>query len=311
MLRDADTAMYKAKVNGKARYALFDAVLHTEVSHRLRLERDLRRALGGGQLSVAYQPIFDLGRRRITGFEAFARWNHRELGPISPHLVHRDRRRGRPDRPAHRFRAAHRVPAAARVAAARRRRSPSSTMHVNVSGNDLAHPGLVARVTGSARRAQLQPRHLTLELTENILMQRLEAALPTLHELRRLGVGLSLDDFGTGYSSLRHLSTLPVNSLEDRPRLRPRACSAAPTKPPCCAPSSCSATSLGKSIIAEGIESRRQLEQLRKMGCTAGQGYYLARPLAAERVDRMLDALVAKALAATGQPGVQPGLVLH
>ena len=84
MLRDADAAMYKAKVNGRARYALFDTLLQAEVSHRARLERDLRSALAAGELSVAYQPIFDLESRRITGFEALARWNHPELGAISP-----------------------------------------------------------------------------------------------------------------------------------------------------------------------------------------------------------------------------------
>ena len=132
------------------------------------------------------------------------------------------------------------------------------TMHVNVSGNDVAHPGLVARVNAALVEARLQPQHLTLELTENILMQRLEAALPTLTELRRLGVGLSVDDFGTGYSSLRHLSTLPVNSLKiDRAfvaEMQRGSNEAAVVRAIVLL-----GNSLGKSIIAEGIETAEQL----------------------------------------------------
>jgi diguanylate cyclase (GGDEF)-like protein/PAS domain S-box-containing protein len=309
MLRDADTAMYKAKVNGKARYELFDGMLHTEVSHRLRLEGDLRRALAGRQLCVAYQPIFDLASRRITGFEAFARWTHPEFGPISPISFIAIAEEAGMIVPLTDFM----LRTACRQLRAWQLRDASCvewSMHVNVSGNDLAHPGLAARVTAALTDAQLKPRHLTLELTENTIMQRLEAALPTLTKLRNLGVGLSLDNFGTGYSSLRHLPTLPVHSLKiDRGfvnEMQRRVDQTALLRAIVLL-----GNSLGKSVIAGGIETSAQLEQLRKMGCTAGQGYYLARPLAAERVDRMLDALVAKAQAAPGQPGVQPGLVLH
>ncbi len=131
-------------------------------------------------------------------------------------------------------------------------------MHVNVSGNDVAHPGFVARVTAALVEARLDPQHLTLELTENILMQRLEAARPTLTELRRLGICLSVDDFGTGYSSLQHLSKLPVNSLKiDRAfvaDLEHSADDAAVVQAIVLL-----GRSLGKSIIAEGIETEAQL----------------------------------------------------
>jgi len=309
MLRDADTAMYKAKVNGKARYALFDALLHTEVSHRLRLERDLRDALAAGELSVAYQPIFDLGRRRVTGFEALARWNHPELGPISPLSF---------------------IPIAEDAGlilaltdfmlrtACRQLREwqlrdeafGELDVHVNISGNDVAHPGLVSRVAAALAEAKLQPRHLTLELTENVLVQRLETSLPTLGELRRQGIGLSLDDFGTGYSSLRHLSTLPVNTLKIDPGfvhgLQRGANEAAVLRAMVLL-----GTSLGKSIIAEGIETAEQMEQLRQMGCPAGQGVHLARPLAPAVVGRMLAALRDKEQAARARPEVRPGALLH
>ena len=309
MLRDADTAMYKAKTGGKARYALFDTVLHTEVSHRLRLEGELRRALADEQLSVAYQPLLELASGRVTGFEALARWNHPELGAISPMTfiaVAED--------------AGLIIPLTdfmLRSACKQLREWQLSdekfahlNMHVNVSGNDIAHACFVARVNAAIVEARLQPQHLTLELTENILMERLEAALPMLTELRRLGVGLSVDDFGTGYSSLRHLSSLPVNSLKiDRAfvaDLQRGSNEAAVVRAIILL-----GNSLGKSIIAEGIETAEEMEQLRRMGCSAGQGFHLSRPLAAELIDRMLAGLAAQAHATPGLQRFERPALFH
>ena len=309
MLRDADTAMYKAKTAGKARYALFDTALHTEVAHRLRLEGDLRRALAAGQLSVAYQPLFDLNTERICGFEALARWDHPELGLISPLTfigVAED--------------AGLMVTLTDFIlrSACRQLREwqqrdacyANLIMNVNVSGNDVAHPGFVARVTAALVDARLQPQHLTLELTENILMKRLEAALPMLKELRRLGVGLSVDDFGTGYSSLQHLSSLPVNSLKiDRgfiAQLHSGSNEAAVVRAVILL-----GKSLGKAIIAEGIETEEQLEQLREMGCEVGQGYHLSRPLPAESIDKMLRSMAAPAAPAPAMRHSERAALLH
>ena len=217
MLRDADIAMYKAKAAGKARYALFDGALHTEVAQRLRLEGDLRRALAADGLSVAYQPLFDLASGRVTGFEALARWNHPELGPVSPlsfigvaeeaglittltdFMLRNACRQGR---------------------AWQLRGDPYADLniHVNVSGNDISHPGFVARVSAALAESQLAPRCLTLELTENILMERLEAAMPTLTELRRLGVRLSVDDFGRRL----FVAAAPVEAAGQQPEGRPQ-----------------------------------------------------------------------------------------
>ena len=309
MLRDADTAMYKAKTNGKARYALFDASLHTEVSHRLRIEGDLRRALAAGQLAVAYQPVFDLASQRITGFEALARWNHPELGEISPvafievaedaglMVALTDFVLSNACQHLRRWQARHEVFA-------------ELNMHVNVSGNDIAHPGLVARIETALAAARLQPHHLTLELTENILMARLEGALPMLTELRRKGVGLSVDDFGTGYSSLRHLSSLPVDSLKiDRAfvaDLHRGSNEAAVVRAIVLL-----GNSLGKSIIAEGIETPSQMDQLLQMGCTAGQGFHLSRPLAPELIDDLLDALAEQVASAPPQLHFENSMLLH
>jgi len=290
MLRDADIAMYKAKSGGKSRYALFDSALHTEVAYRLRLEGELRRALVAKQLSVAYQPLFDLRSGALTGFEALARWEHPELGTIAPGSFIAIAEEAGLMLPLTDFV----LRSACRQLRQWQQRSElfaEFQMHVNVSGNDIAHPGFVARVTTALAESRMQSRHLTLELTENILMQRLEAAMPMLSELRRLGVALSVDDFGTGYSSLLHLSALPVNSLKiDRGFVADL--SRGSNGEAIVRSILLLGSSLGKAIIAEGVETADQADHLRSMGCATGQGYHLSRPLAAELVDKMLDGLV-------------------
>ena len=309
MLRDADTAMYKAKAAGKARYALFDAALHTEVAHRMHLENELRHALANGHLSVNYQPLFELATGRVTGFEALARWNHAELGVVSPATFIPIAEDAGLMLPLTDFvlRAACRQ---LRQWQSRDARFDDLDMHVNVSGADVANPSLVMRVSTAILEANLQARHLTLELTENILMTRLEAALPTLTELRRLGVGLSIDDFGTGYTSLRHLSTLPVNNLKiDRAfvaDMQRGSNEAAVVRGIVLL-----GESLGKSIIAEGIETTEQLELLQEMGCKVGQGFHLSRALASELVDAMLEGLVAQTHEPLAPKVFEHAAVLH
>jgi diguanylate cyclase (GGDEF)-like protein/PAS domain S-box-containing protein len=287
VLRDADTAMYKAKAAGKARYALFDASLHTEVAARLRLEGDLRRAIDEGQLTVAYQPMFELRSGRLAGFEALARWQHATEGDISPAAF---------------------IPVAEETGlivklsdfvlhcachqlSAWQKLDPSLAdlrINVNISSNDIAHRAFVARVTKALVESGLQPHQLTLELTENILATRLEAAMPLLDELRRLGVGLAIDDFGTGYSSLSHLSTLPIDTLKiDKSfvqRLRTGSNEAAVVRAVVLLGSS-----LGKSVVAEGIETASQYGQLQEIGCAFGQGYHLARPLTPDRARALIE----------------------
>jgi diguanylate cyclase (GGDEF)-like protein len=310
VLRDADIAMYKAKANGKARYALFDASLHAEVSRRLRLEGDLRRALDAGQLEVAYQPTFNLIASRLEGFEALARWNHPEFGAIGPEAF---------------------IPIAEESglivpltdyvlqrALQQLRRwqliDPAFAnlkMQVNISGRDLAHAGLVTRVTNALIEARLQPQHLTLELTENILMDQIESALPMLAELRAVGVGLTVDDFGTGYSSLSHLSTLPIDSLKvDRSFVQ--ALRAGTKESTVVRAIVHLGNSLDKAVIAEGIETPSQLAQLREMGCKLGQGFHLARPLAPADAQMLLECMAAQPAAIfMGQTPFDRPALLH
>jgi len=283
VLRDADTAMYKAKGAGKARYAIFDNTLHAAVSDRLRLEGELRQAIAKGQLAVVYQPVFELGpgpdagNGRLAGFEALVRWQHPKDGTLAPadflsvaeesglmlqlsdfvlHCACHQLRQWQLSDP----------------------RLAELTMSINLSAPDLAHPALVARVSRALVEAGVKPEHLTLELTENILMSHIEGAVAKLDALRRLGAHLAVDDFGTGYSSLSHLSKLPIDSLKiDRSfiaHLQPGSDDAAVVGAIIQL-----GGSLRKAVVAEGIESASQMAQLRDLGCGFGQGFHMASPL--------------------------------
>lgn len=288
VLRDADIAMYRAKAAGKARHAMFDVGLRAEISQRVMLEGELRTALAEGSLHVEYQPLFNLSTGALTGFEALARWNHPVLGPVSPaRFVPIAEESGLvialTDLVLHR--------ACAQLRRCQQLAGPGQrlTMHVNISGNDLAHRAFVSRVTHALAQAQLAPQDLTLELTENILMARIEDALPMLSELRSLGVQLSVDDFGTGCSSLSHLSRLPFDSLKiDRSFVHGLSQGG---NAPIVGAIVLLAHALGKTVIAEGIETPDQLEQLNEIGCEAGQGFHMAAAMSGERIEAMLVAM--------------------
>ncbi|MED5619870.1 putative bifunctional diguanylate cyclase/phosphodiesterase [Ideonella sp. BN130291] len=285
VLRDADIAMYQAKAGGKARHALFDISLRERASQRLLIEAELRTALAEQDLTVDYQPVYHLGTGTLLGFEALARWRHPRLGRVDPAtfipiaeesgliisvtdlVLHTA---------CHQLKRLHAVLPA----------GDELTMHVNVSSNDIAQRGFVERVTRAIAAAQLQPRHLTLELTENILMASLEDALPMLTELNALGFRLSVDDFGTGCSSLTHLSRLPLHSLKiDRSFV---ANLDNPSNQAIVKAILSLATALGKSVVAEGIETAGQFERLRALGCRDGQGYFMSRPLPAAALELQL-----------------------
>ena len=309
VLRDADIAMYRAKAAGKARHTVFDAGMHAEVARRLRLESDLRRALAEGQVGIAYQPIVELGSGRLLGFEALARWTHPELGPVRPDEF---------------------IPIAEESAliveltdsvlarACRQLRRWQSQdpcfaelfLHVNVSDRDVAQRNLVARVKRELFESCVQPRHLTLELTEAILMHRLSTERGALEELRAFGVRLSIDDFGVGYSSLAHLSTLPIDSLKiDRSfvsRLGLRADDASIVRTILNL-----GRSLDKTVIAEGVETAEQLETLRQLGCHIGQGYQMHTPLSVQAVDALLERLVAPPVVPAAEILAEPQRLFH
>ncbi len=285
VLRDADLAMYQAKEDGKGRLALFNARLHEHLEHKLQLEADLRRAIGEGQLSLMYQPMFHLSPHRLAGFEALARWTHPTRGAISPGVfIALAEETGCIE-----ALTAWAIDEAVRQHAQWHHEAPAAglVMHVNVSGKDLARPQFVPHVRDVLQRHGLPPRLLVLEITESTLMEHRDQALQALSELCELGVKVGIDDFGTGYSSLAYLSTLPFDCLKidrsfvigmDKSRQNQEIVRTVISL----------GRSLNKEVVAEGIETADQLRRLRQLGATIGQGYGLSRPLVPAQVRELL-----------------------
>jgi diguanylate cyclase (GGDEF)-like protein/PAS domain S-box-containing protein len=287
LLRNADTAMYAAKRQGKGRYALFEPAMHATVIERLDLAADLSRAVERGQLHLCYEPQISLGSGRICCLEALVRWRHPTRGEVSPgefiplaeetgmilpigHWVLRE---------------------ACRQVKTWQERWPAPaplTIAVNLSARQLQHRGIVDEVSAALAAAGLDPQSLVLEITETAIMEQLDAAIAILTELRRLGVRLALDDFGTGYSSLSYLQRLPVDILKiDRSFVAGVARS---TQDSALARGILTlGQTLGLETVAEGIETAEQLAALRELGCQLGQGYFFARPLGPAAVDALLE----------------------
>jgi diguanylate cyclase (GGDEF)-like protein/PAS domain S-box-containing protein len=288
IMRDADLAMYEAKAAGRGRVVRFDESMHRKVAEKLSLESDLRRALGDGQLSVHFQPIYQLDPYRLSGFEALARWVHPQRGAISPSVfIALAEESGQIDALTD-WIIDHAMAHLARWKKDRPDRQQLS-MHVNICGRDLARASLVPHVEQSLQRHQATPGSLTLELTETMLMGRLDVSLSTMASLRASGVRFSIDDFGTGYSSLSYLGRLPIDSLKiDRSfvmamhesRQNLEIVRAMLTL----------GRTLGHKVIAEGIETVDQLATLRELGVHEGQGYLLSRPMRADQVSDLLAA---------------------
>ena len=312
VLRDADIAMYRAKAAGRSGRAVFDASLRAQVANQLHLEADLRHAIDNDGLTLAFQPIYELGTSKINGFEALARWNHPTRGPIGPDVfIPIAEEAGLIGKVTETMLS--KACAQLRAWAPLRGSGDKLRMHVNISGTDLCSRALVPHVTTALLTNHLEPSQLVLEITESTLMARLDSALDTMTRLRDIGVGLSVDDFGTGYSSLSYLSTLPITSLKiDRSfvqRLQDGAQNLEVIKAIVTL-----GRSLGKTVIAEGIETLAQLAELRSLGSSYGQGYLLARPLAAEAAEALLSPLhaaprvAAEALLTTSDAGVAAAL---
>ncbi|MCU0950833.1 MAG: EAL domain-containing protein [Burkholderiaceae bacterium] len=288
VLRDADTAMYRAKSLGRARFAVFDSGLHATVSDRLAMENDLRRAIEQRQLSIVYQPIVRLSDSALLGFEALLRWRHAERGDVSPAVFIPVAEESGLIGPLTDFV----LGQACTQLRALQLRYPAVSplrMHVNISGHDLQDSSLVQRVAQAVEAAALQPQDLTLEITEGMLMERIDTALETLVRLHQLGVGLSVDDFGTGYSSLSYLSSMPIGSLKIDASFVRRLQADGKDSEIVRAVIQLGAA-LGKVVIAEGIETRLQADRLRDLGCDLGQGYLLSRPLPAIELASLLAA---------------------
>lgn len=274
VLRDADVAMYRAKVRGGSRYEYFDVGLRERLQRRMTLEQDLRTALQDDQLWMAYQPVVDLTSGGTSAVEVLLRWEHPVYGAVSPgEFIPVAEETGLIDRiGAHVLRTA-----ARQVARERANRDPELRVNVNLSPRQLDNPELRSMVQQALVDSGLPGRALCLEITEEAIMQDPDAAIRTLNDLRELGVDVAIDDFGTGYSSLAQLLHLPVDQLKiDKTFVRDIGA----LQPVRTVVSSIvsMAHAIGLEVVAEGIETRQQLDIIREVGCDHVQGFYLGKP---------------------------------
>ncbi len=306
LLRNADTAMYGAKDQGRARAEVFDAQSHHRVVDDLRIANELHRALERGELRVHYQPIVDLVANRLTGFEALARWEHPQRGLVSPgEFIPLAEETGLiVPMGAWMLEAACRQTAAWHAASGTGRRLSIS---VNVSPRQLAEPALAENFERILHTTGIDPDRVWLEITESTVMRDAEAALSALGALRDLGVHLAVDDFGTGYSSLQYLERLPVETLKiDRSFVSGVGLRTDSTTITTAVVSL--AHALGLRAVAEGIETPDQLARVRATGCDYGQGYLFGKPQAAEAygTDPTREARAPRRAPAPQQPVDQP-----
>ncbi len=283
LVRDSDTAMFAAKDAGGGRYQLIDDELRTRSSERMTLEADLRNALVGGQVHVAYQPVVSLLTGQITGAEALARWSHPTRGQVSPLTFIPVAEDAGLIAPIGRF---------VLDEACKQARSWTVQGHplriaVNVSGMQLRDPEFVRQVTDALHGNRLEPSQLCLELTESILMQDTVRASDVLHELKQVGVDLSVDDFGTGYSSLAYLRRFPVDELKIDGSFMQNL-NAAEADQTLVAAMVAMGHALGLHVVAEGVETHEQRATLLTMGCRTAQGFLFCRPQAADQITELL-----------------------
>jgi diguanylate cyclase (GGDEF)-like protein len=276
LLRQADIALYAAKSGGAARFELYQPANDSHSADTLQLETNLRRAVERGELLVHYQPEIDLARGELMGMEALVRWQHGHRGLISPaQFIPLAEETGEIVRIGR-----HVLTQACYDTSAMMRRYPGIPLQVgvNVSAKEFRQPDLVANVAETLERTGLPPAFLELEITESAVIDDLGPAIDTLKRLRALGVGLAIDDFGTGYSSLSYLHQMPLTTLKiDRSFVRDVGKQKTPSAVARAIVDVASA--LGMEVVAEGIETREQLDYLRSLKCDRGQGFLFSKPL--------------------------------
>jgi diguanylate cyclase (GGDEF)-like protein len=275
LIQNADIAMYVAKRGGKGRVVVFDDSMYVEIVDRSDFAKELHGALGRGEMRVAYQPIVHLDTGVTVGLEALARWNHHRLGEIAP---------------------ARFIPIAEEsgdivelgrwilatalddLASLDRTSQPELGLSVNIAVRQLLEPGFCADVSALLTKTGVDPRRLTVEVTESAMIEENSDAVKCLHGLRTLGIRSCIDDFGTGYSSLAYLKRLPVEGLKIDQAfvaavdqgIEDAAVARAILR---------IGDTLGMWCVAEGVETNDQVEALRAAGCQFAQGFYFARPM--------------------------------
>jgi diguanylate cyclase len=289
MLRDADIAMYQAKASGGDAAVVYDGSMHDRLAARVAIEAELRHALDRNELSVNFQPVLDLHREKVVGFEALLRWNSSVLGSIPPDQF---------------------IPVAEDTGlivaigawvldqacmhvAQLRAEHPGGqdlTVAVNVSVRQLRDDALIGQVTGALVRHSLPASALRIEVTESMFMENLDSMSERLGALREHGVQISIDDFGTGYSSLAYLKKLPIDELKiDRSFVMELGDDEANTS--LVEAIIAIASSLGIETVAEGVETPEQAAILRELGCANVQGYLYSRPVPCDELVPVLNRL--------------------
>jgi len=276
VLRDADTAMYKAKAMGKGQYHVFDPTMHQLALKRLTLETALRKAIQHQEFLVHYQPIINLQTGKISGFEALVRWQHPQKGLISPGEF---------------------IPICEETGlindigywvfqqACNQLKIWQQTLKndhlkisINLSVRQFSQMNLMEKVAETVTQTEISPQSLTMEITESALIDNPVHARTLLHEIRDQDIHISLDDFGTGYSSLSYLHTLPIDILKiDRSFIN--SLSQEESDLGLIPPIIQIGQTLNMKVVAEGIETPEQLDILRQLHCDFGQGYWFAKPL--------------------------------
>ena len=276
LIRDADTAMYRAKVSGRGRSQIFTGEMRSAVVAQLQLENDLRRAVERREFEVHYQPIVALRDNAVIGFEALVRWHHPERGLVYPEGFIRTAEETGLILPLGMWV----LEEACRQLAEWRRLEPAwqgLTMSVNLSPKLFTQPHLVPQIQAILERSGLPPDRLKLELTEGVLIENPQTASDMLRELRAMSIGICIDDFGTGYSSLSYLNRFAVDVLKiDRSFVA--ALGDGGERLDLVRNILRLAADLGLSVVAEGAETPEQQRFLTELKCEFMQGYHFARP---------------------------------
>ncbi len=285
LIAKADTAMYAAKRRGRMRHAVFSPDIHNSVLRRTVVVQCLHKALEQGAFNLHYQPIYNLREGTLPVMEALLRWQDPELGPVGADEAIAAAEESGLIRDLDRW--------VWQCACTQLRKlqlagHPDLCMAVNVSGTHVLQDDFIDALTAQVHQAQIEPRHLILELTETAMMMDIEGNIDLFHELKNLGFRLAIDDFGTGYSSLAYLHQLPAETLKiDRSfiaRLAEDQHSIRFVRD--------LAHAQGKQIVAEGVEQDWQYRLLTKLGIHFMQGYLFARPMPAGDLQRLLDARI-------------------
>jgi diguanylate cyclase (GGDEF)-like protein/PAS domain S-box-containing protein len=284
LLKASDTAMYHGKGHGRNAYYFYRPEMNIETRHFLQLENALRKSVKNQEFFLQYQPLHNLRTQELLGFEALVRWRHPEMGVIDPDEF---------------------IPLAEETglilllgdwvletACSQTRswmdlhRSPLR-MAVNLSGRQFWQSDLVETIARGLEKSRLPPERLELEITESMVMRDVDLAIAKMHELTAMGIRLSMDDFGTGYSSLAALKRFPIHTLKiDKSFIKDVTTNANDA-----AISSsiiALAHTMNLTVVAEGIETREQLDFLTEKGCEIGQGYFFSKPILASEAETML-----------------------